>query len=249
MAAEIRTLLAKKPARPKQQSLLDMTSTQARAFLLKPESYSRIELPTYFQFATLLRRVAKTLEGQRLLDLQQGSPRKHEGVNYAMLDNKDGRYAWRPLQLVHPALYISLVSQITNAANWKTIRKRLAEFAAIDNIKCLSIPARSLSKQRDKAAQITQWWQGIEQGSIELALDYQFLLLADITDCYAAIYTHSIAWAIHDRDVAKTKRNDKSLIGNVIDDCMQDMRHGQTNGIPQGSVLLIFAFIIERSTV
>jgi hypothetical protein len=38
--------------------------------------------------------------------------------------------------------------------------------------------------------------------------------------------------------VAKSKKKDKSLIGNVIDHCIQDMQHGQTNGIPQGSVLL-----------
>lgn len=229
---------AKKPQPPRQQSLLDMTNVQARSFLLKPESYSRIDLPTYFRFDTLLRRVTKALEGKHLSDLRQDKPRNHEDVNYSMLDNKDGRYAWRPLQLIHPALYVSLVSEITKREHWATIRRRFAEFAEIDTIKCLSIPARSLTKQRDKAAQITQWWQGIEQGSIELALDYHFVLHADIADCYAAIYTHSIAWAIHDRSVAKANRNDKRLIGNVIDAHIQDMRHGQTNGIPQGSVLM-----------
>lgn len=217
-----------------------MTSAQARAFLLKPESYCNIDLPSYIQFDRTLSAVARVLGSTPVSNLQAESPSKHEGVNYYMLSNKDGRHAWRPFELIHPALYVSLVSEITKKEHWATIRKRLSQFAAIDNIKCLSIPVMSLSRRKDKAAQILQWWQGIEQRSIELALDYQFVIHADITDCYAAIYTHSIAWAIHGRDTAKKKRNDKTLIGNIIDRGVQDMRHGQTNGIPQGSALMDF---------
>lgn len=229
---------AKRPRPPQQRSLLDMTNVQARTFLLKPESYCTVKLPDYLQFGGILTAAAKLLSATNLAGMQKESPRKHEGVNYAMLSNKDGRHAWRPFQLIHPALYVSLVNVITEKDHWATIRKRFAKFASIDTIKCLSIPVKSLSKQKDQAAQISQWWQGIEQGSIETALDYQFVLHADITDCYADIYTHSIAWAIHDRAVAKAGRNDKTLIGNMIDAHIQDMRHGQTNGIPQGSVLM-----------
>ncbi|MCH8879909.1 MAG: RNA-directed DNA polymerase [Planctomycetes bacterium] len=229
---------AKKPQPPSQQSLLDMTNIQARAFLLKPESYCTIDFPDYVQFGGILSAVAKVLQTTPLSRMQYKSAREQEGVNYAMLSNKDGRHAWRPLQLIHPVLYVSLVSEITKKDHWSTIRKRFAEFAAIDTIKCLSIPVKSLSKQKDEAARITQWVQGIEQGSIELALDYQFILHADITDCYAAMYTHSIAWALHERAAAKAKKHDMTLIGNIIDARIQDMRYGQTNGIPQGSVLM-----------
>ncbi|GMU82480.1 MAG: hypothetical protein AMXMBFR47_23510 [Planctomycetota bacterium] len=213
-----------------------MTNAQARAFLLKPDSYCTVELPDYLQFGGILTAVAKEIRTSPLSGLRNA--RQHEGVNYAMLSNKDGRHAWRPFQLIHPALYVSLVGEITKKDHWTAIRSRFAEFAAIDAIKCLSIPVKSLSTQMDKAAQISQWWQGIEQGSIELALEYQYILHADITDCYGDIYTHSIAWALHDRSVAKARRSDKTLVGNVIDAHIQDMRHGQTNGIPQGSVLM-----------
>lgn len=229
---------SKKPPQPRQQSLLAMTHVQARAFLLKPESYCTVDLPDYLQFGGFLTTVAKELLAAPIDDKHTRAARQHEGVNYAMLSNKDGRHAWRPFQLIHPALYVSLVNTITEKDHWKTIRERFAEFAAIGTIRCLSIPVKSLSKQKDQAAQISQWWQGIEQGSIEMALDYQFVLHADITDCYADIYTHSIAWALHDRAVAKAKRKDKTLIGNAIDAHIQDMRHGQTNGIPQGSALM-----------
>lgn len=237
-AIDKRSSRQRKPRQPRQQSLLDMPRGDARAFLLKPESYCSVDLPRYIQFGGVLNATSRLLGKRDLASIQKESPRKHECVNYAMLSNKDGHCAWRPFQLIHPALYVSLVRIITEKAHWKTIRERFAVFAAIDKIKYLSIPVRSLSRQKDKAAQITQWWQGIEQGSIEMALDYQYVLHADISDCYSDIYTHSIAWALHNRDVAKEKRNDRSLIGNIIDSHIQDMRHGQTNGIPQGSVLM-----------
>jgi RNA-directed DNA polymerase len=216
-----------------------MTATQARAFFLKPESYCSVDLPVYFTFGRLLAAVSKELLGKSLASMSS-RPREYEGVNYAMLSNKDGRHAWRPFQLIHPALYVSLVEKITAATNWRVIRERFQDFQQPARLKCLSIPLQSSSKRKDRAAQILNWWQGIEQRSIELALEYNYLFHGDVTDCYAAIYTHSIAWAIHSKKVAKARRSDQSLIGNVIDSHIQDMRSGQTNGIPQGSVLMDF---------
>lgn len=221
------------------RSLLQMSAAQARVFLLKPETYCGIDLPVYFTFARLLSGVSKELSVNALTNMSS-KPRDHEGVNYAMLSNKDGRHAWRPLQLIHPALYVSLVNKITESNHWKVIRERFKEFHRLANFKCLSIPLQAAPKQQDKAAQILNWWQGIEQGSIELALEYNYAFHADITDCYSAIYTHSIAWAIHGKTTAKAERNNKALIGNIIDSHIQNMRHGQTNGIPQGSVLMDF---------
>lgn len=232
----------KKTTRHKhERSILQMTASQARGFLLKPESYCGIDLPVYFAFGRILSSVRKELSGATLSSMSS-KPRDHEGVNYSMLSNKDGRHAWRPLQLVHPALYVSLVQKITEPTQWKVIRDRFAEFQKLANFKCFSIPIEASPNRKDKAAQILSWWQGIEQGSIECALDFSYVFHADIADCYSAIYTHSIAWAVHGKPTAKTKmaRGDAKLIGNVIDWHIQDMRYGQTNGIPQGSTLMDF---------
>ena len=77
----------------------------------------------------------------------------------------------------------------------------------------------------------------MEQKSIINAVEYEYLTQADITDCYGSIYTHSIAWALHSKVIAKSCRRDNSLIGNKCDWFLQRMSNGQTNGIPQGSVL------------
>ncbi len=234
-------MLKVKTTKPKknraERSVLDMSAIEAHTFFLKPESYCRIELPPYFDFRPVLRQVAKFLASKPLSSLKL-KPGRCEDVNYTIYSNKDGRYAWRPFQLIHPVIYVDLVNLMTMPKAWAEIRSRFAEFAKDTKIRCLSIPQESLTKRRDQGAQILHWWQGIEQATIDLALDFNYILHADITNCYASIYTHSIAWAIHKKSTAKANQKDKSLIGNVIDDCIQNMQYRQTNGIPQGSVLL-----------
>ncbi|MGL4999363.1 MAG: RNA-directed DNA polymerase, partial [Cetobacterium sp.] len=87
--------------------------------------------------------------------------------------------------------------------------------------------------------QIINWWNMIEQKSLELALDYDYIFHTDIVDCYNSIYTHSIPWSIHTKETAKQNRKD-ILLGNKIDRHLQAMSYGQTNGIPQGSILMDF---------
>lgn len=223
------------------KSVLELSPPEAREFFLKAESYCSLDLPPYFVFGDLIKNVNAQLEGKYLRDLSQ-NPRDFEDVNYTVLNNKDGKYAWRPFQLIHPALYVSLVNSITENNNWSLIINRFRKFSMNEKIRCLSLPIVSQSKEKDKAEQVTHWWHEVEQRSIELALEYDCLLETDITDCYGAIYTHSIAWALHTKPEAKNKSNrtNLDLIGNQIDRHIQDMRHGQTNGIPQGSVLMDF---------
>ncbi len=223
------------------KSVLDLSHKEASDYFLKSESYCNIDFPPYIVFNDLISGVRDVLSNKKLSDLIR-NPREHDDVNYTVLSNKDGKYAWRPLQLIHPAFYVSLVNTITAQESWQIILERFKQFFANDKIRCLSMPIVSQSEERDKAEQVSHWWQEVEQGSIELSLEYEYLLETDITDCYGSIYTHSIAWALHGKTEAKKKdnRNNLNLIGNQIDKHIQDMRHGQTNGIPQGSALMDF---------
>lgn len=220
------------------RSVLELTAAEARSFFLKSSSYCDLDLPPYISFDQLLDGVSRVLLD---IDLKgvSSSVREYDDVNYTILNNKDGKYAWRPYQLIHPAIYASLVHRITEEATWQFLRDRFNEWSN-DKIKCVSIPQKSLSKKKDKAEQIIEWWSEAEQQSLELALEFQHSIVTDVTDCYGSIYTHSIVWALHTKEVAKGRKQDYSLIGNEIDRHLQDMRQGQTNGIPQGSVLMDF---------
>jgi len=221
------------------ESVTTFTHNEACSFFLKNESYSRLDMPHYINFTNLLTNINNYMKDKNLLSCANGAG-DFTDVNYVIFDNKDGKYAWRPMEIINPLLYVSLVRYITEEGNWKIIISKLREFSENEKIICISLPLHSTSNRKDKAAQILNWWQEIEQRSIELSLQYEFIVKTDLTDCYSSIYTHSIAWALHTKEIAKEHRRDRKLLGNEIDNYLRLMHHNQTNGIPQGSVLMDF---------
>lgn len=219
-------------------NILKLTNIKAKIFFLENENYFNLELPKYINFERLLKDISDIFD-KSYMEIKSSIPNDYNDINYTLLHNKDGKYAWRPYKLIHPVMYVSLVNSITKKENWKILKERIKNIIKKSCVQGLSLPLNS-KKKKKKAAQILNWWSEIEQQSLALGIEYQYLFSTDITDCYSSIYTHSIAWAIHTKEVAKEKRSDKSLIGNIIDSHLQAMSYGQTNGIPQGSVLMDF---------
>lgn len=220
------------------KKIIECNEHEAKKFFLQEESYINFDLPQYFNFKNLLTDIDSVLSKKNFNISGVKDPSNFENVNYKIYSNKDGKYAWRQYQIIHPVLYVRLVNLITQEENWKKIKETFSRFSEQKNIKCFSIPIISESKQSNKASMVTQWWEEIEQQSIKLALNYEYMLHTDIVSCYNSIYTHTIAWAIHGKDVAKRNKNNKSLFGNLIDKHLRMMANGQTNGIPQGSSLM-----------
>ena len=221
------------------KKLVELSNEEARIHFLKGSSYFNGDMPGYISFEPILTDVAAVLNGGNYTAFKSTNPNDFSGVNYNFLANKDGKLAWRPLELIHPAIYISLVNVICDPDNWTNIKKRLSEFegGAVD---CCSAPVMSLDNLKDAATQIRSWWQRVEQQSLSYSLEFSHVLHTDVTDCYGSLYTHSISWAIHGLEEAKRNKGNNSLLGNKIDLHIQAGRYGQTNGISQGSVLMDF---------
>jgi len=119
-----------------------MTATEAQAFLLKHKSYCNFPLPPYFDFTALLSEVKDHLATKQngLNDIGLKYASIYDDVNYVLQTNKDGHYSWRPFQLIHPALYVHLVSKITEEGNWRLIQERFALFQANDKMLNAGIP-------------------------------------------------------------------------------------------------------------
>ncbi len=220
------------------KNLIDATFEEGRTHFLKGSSYFNNDLPDYLSFEPILEKVSKILKGQSYNSFGS-SPAKFQDVNYSLVANKDGRFSWRPYEMMHPVIYVSLVNTICCEKNWAQIKARLASFEN-GSVLCCSSPVISQDANSDQAANIQNWWQKVEQKSIELSLEYSHVLNTDVTDCYGALYTHSIAWALEGLEKAKKSKGNKKLLGNQIDKLIQDSRYGQTNGICQGSVLMDF---------
>ena len=244
-----------------QVPVTELSASEARSYFLKQTSYTTIELPSYFDFETVLQTIDAQLRSSPLSHDCLRKAHSKSNVNHVLHDNKDGRLSWRPLTLIHPVLYVAMVHTITDEANWDFIVKRFRRFDELKNITCASVPQSHVTPpvsvhgdasgdvaadDANKgiapfgAAMSSAWFAGVEQASLEQALEFNVVVQADISECYSSIYTHTIPWALHGKTVAKKKRKSTRLIGNQIDWHIQHMSEGQTCGIPQGSELMNF---------
>lgn len=221
------------------KKVTDLTAKEAKEFFLKGSSYFNTDLPNYISFEPVLNDVRAALGDGFYSSHKSANPDDFQGVNYSFVSNKDGRFAWRPFELIHPALYVSLVNLVCAEENWQFIVDRFAKFQET-SVKCCSYPAVSTDSEKDKAAQIKNWWKQVEQQSLALSLCYTHILHTDVTDCYGSLYTHSISWALHGLEEAKKAKGKGGLLGDRIDSHIRAGRYGQTNGIPQGSGLMDF---------
>lgn len=221
------------------RQLTELSKEEAKQHFLKGSSYFNGDMPSYISFNPILSDVDTVLGGSNYSAFQNNNPCDFQNVNYNFITNKDGRFAWRPLELMHPAIYISLINVICESSNWEHITQRFSEFegGAVD---CCSAPVMSVDNQTDVATQIKSWWQRVEQQSLCYSLEFSHVLHTDVTDCYGSLYTHSLSWALHGIEEAKQNRGKNGLLGNKIDSHIRAGRYGQTNGISQGSVLMDF---------
>jgi hypothetical protein len=228
-----------------------MTNTEAKGFFREANHYVNFDLPPYFNFDDILLYASTSLMKKKLSDVcrkdnrgKHRYPGNYSDVNYTILSNKDGGFAWRPMQIIHPILYMDLVNIITEEGAWNEITDFFKKRDK-SKVECISIPLRSHTNESNRAVQVTNWWDRIEQESLRKALDYKFMFQTDISNCYSSIYTHSFEWAMCPEGRIKVKeelangRKVKNL-GSEIDFRVRQMNQNQTIGIPQGSVLMDF---------
>ena len=227
----------------KMKTVLDLSCTKARRYFLESQNYCNMQFPMYIDFKPVIDYV-QTVVGEKELKEILKNPKKmpsdYEDVNHKILVKKDAQYSYRPVQLINPYLYYLLVRSMTTKNSWKEIKERFTALR-VSNIEVASIPkVKGDADKSHLSASVSSWWENVEQRSLELALSYRYMFITDITNCYGTIYTHTVAWALMGKDNAKEKRQSPGLLGNIIDRYLQGMQYGQTNGIPQGSVLSDF---------
>lgn len=88
--------------------------------------------------------------------------------------------------------------------------------------------------ERNRAFEFATGWDALPTRRLKERAKGRFLVKTDIARFFPSIYTHSIPWAIHGKKIAKKKKHDISLYGNVFDVLMRNSQDGQTLGIPIG---------------
>jgi hypothetical protein len=77
----------------------------------------------------------------------------------------------------------------------------------------------------------------------------KYTVLADVSEFYPSIYTHSIPWALHGKAFAKANLKNRGLRGNRFDRLLRDAQEGQTVGIPIGPDISLVAAEVVLTAV
>lgn len=228
----------------KTKNILSLNHTEAMDFFLKSEQYHGFELPEYFVFDDLLQNVKNAI-GETPYEecLQEDmSPAQLPDVNLDILLNKDGRYAVRPIILANPFLYYFLVREICNEQSW-TVIKHLFEKFNVPHITSCALPV--IPKEREpfhKSTTILNWWSFMEQRSIELSLEYRYMFVTDITNCYGSVNPQAFDWVFSFKGTEYETEHVNPIAKN-IQKYLRAFQQGRNIGIPQGSA--IFDFVGE----
>ena len=226
------------------KNVLSLESKEAMDFFLKSEQYHGFELPEYFVFDELLQNVKNAIGDIPYEECIQDetSLENLSDVNLDILLNKNGRYAVRPIILANPFLYYFLVREICNEQSWTLIKKLFEKFQ-VPHITSCALPVIPKEKEPfHKSTTIINWWSSMEQRSIELSLEYRYMFVTDITNCYGSVNPQAFDWAFSFKDTQYEKDNESS-ISKSIQKYLRAFQQGRNIGIPQGSA--IFDFIGE----
>ncbi|MDE6329079.1 MAG: RNA-directed DNA polymerase [Muribaculaceae bacterium] len=226
--------------------ILDLSAQEALDALMSNDFYFTTELPEYFDFSEVLKYAADSIGSKSLDECINGDcrPESVDGVNLDVISNKDGRYAVRPLTLANPFLYYMLARDICSDKGWTAIKECFKLFAD-KHITACAIPRVKIDDKPEPfkgATTILNWWNSMEQRSIELSLKYSYMFMTDITNCFGQINPESIAWALARKDTPH-ETADNSELASAIQRYLRAMQEGKNIGIPQGSTL--FALIAE----
>lgn len=153
----------------------------------------------------------------------------------------------RPIGIPHPESYA--IQALAIRQHWAQIQAHLQKPSPqVSRVRIRHVGGGRIFEMNYKGEERFE----LEEIEIGWKTGAAFLVTADISLCFASIYTHSIPWALHTRDIAKKKRGTQDLPGNMIDKCTQAVRDGQTNGLligPHSSNLISEIILSEVDAV
>lgn len=228
----------------KVQNVLSLTSDEALNFFMKSEQYHGFELPEYFVFDNVLQYVKDIVGDTPYEDCVKPNklPDDLADVNFDILLNKDGRYAVRPIVLANPFLYYFLVREVCNEEGWAVVKSLFEKFNVPGITSCALPVVPEKVESFHKSTTILNWWSSMEQRSIELSLEYRYMFVTDITNCYGSVNPQVFDWAFNLKNTQYESPCDHNIANN-IQKYLRAFQQGRNIGIPQGSA--IFDFVGE----
>ena len=197
---------------------------------LLTKGYFPSELPPCFNTASYAHAVASGGAPKEFL-----SAHESQLCSFSLARAGNSRFR-RRLSLVNPVNFCELSRLIVN--NWTALQAHM-------KTSTLSRSTATYRPQGERALSPSSYSPGhLVETRARARGTAKVLLVADISEFYHSIYTHSISWALHTKAVAKANRNG-NLLGDKLDSAVRKAQHGQTIGIPIGpDTSLVIAEVI-----
>jgi hypothetical protein len=137
----------------------------------------------------------------------------------------------RPLAIPEPFAYANQAKSLSN--NWLNLQNHFRDNTINDSFKVSRIHLRKL---KDKPELFEMNYKNfLKDGDPEqdIVIKSKYVALADISNCFPSIYSHSISWALVGKTYAKqkSKSTDKNEWFNQIDFNTRNLKFGETNGV------------------
>lgn len=189
-----------------------------RFYRLMAYGYLPKELPPIFTS----RHVARTICGETNPHALAG--KKWQRPAHYLLQQKP--HYKRRLELLCPHAMLKQAHLI--AANYAQLSRAFTHVEG--NCSC---PAFNRKTKFQRAVRPYAIGIGYTERKLTLRARFPLILKLDIKNYYRSVYTHSIPWAIHGKPFAKANTR-KKILGNLLDQAVQQGQDGQTMGIPTG---------------
>lgn len=137
----------------------------------------------------------------------------------------------RPMAIPEPFAYANQAKSLSD--NWKEIQNYFRDKTLNDTFKISRIHLRKLENRSELFEMNYKNFSKDGDPEQDIVIKSKYVALADISNCFPSVYSHSISWALVGKKHAKSKSKptDRSEWFNQIDFHTRNLKHGETNGV------------------
>lgn len=137
----------------------------------------------------------------------------------------------RPMAIPEPFAYSNQAKALSE--NWSNLQNYFSTKTSNDSFKISRIHLRKLENRSELFEMNYKNFSKDGEPEQDIVIKSKYIALADISNCFPSIYSHSISWALVGKAhaKAKSKPTDKNEWFNQIDFNTRNLKHGETNGV------------------
>jgi hypothetical protein len=154
---------------------------------------------------------------------------KKEGHDYIRYESMRNVNIPRILSIPNPFAYANLCHYLSQ--KWESIQMFLSTQTESQEYKVSRIHIRKLKNSGRLFEMNYKHFENDGSPEQKLVIKSNFLVEADISNCFPSIYSHSIPWALVGKSKAKQAQKGKSQWYNILDCRLRSIKNQETNGL------------------